>query len=47
MIFSFRGGVAILLGVLRFPQVFGVVFGGEFVVVGWWNRGFCVHDFGV
>jgi hypothetical protein len=36
-----------LLGVLRFPQVFWVVFGGEVVVVGWWNRGFCVHDFSV
>jgi hypothetical protein len=44
----FPGGErAVLQGDLRFPQVFRVVFCGEFVVVGWWNRGFCVHDFWV
>jgi hypothetical protein len=45
MIFFFAGGVAFLQGVLRFPQVFRVVFCGEFVVVWWWNRGAWVHDF--
>jgi hypothetical protein len=30
----------VLQGYLRFPQVFWMVFCGEFVVVGWWNRGF-------
>jgi hypothetical protein len=44
MIFPLAGGVAFLLGDLRFPQVFGLVFDGEVVVGWWWNRGSCVGD---
>ena len=37
---SFAGGFAISTG-------FECGFFGEFVVVGWWNCGFCLHDFWV